>query len=246
MDDVRFLIAGDHAMVIEFGNEIDTTINVKVLTLINLIKTSPVRGIIEAVPTFRSVMIYYNPKEISYHKLKRKISKLVHKKNSTDTLEKRVIEIPVCYDAPFGEDMNRVSEFTKLDKNEIIQLHSEKEYLIYMLGFLPGFAYLGGLNERLHTPRLPNPRIRIPSGSVGIGGEQTGIYPLDSPGGWNLIGATPIKPFNLNLERPILYQPGDYIQFVPINLAEYDKIVELVSRGEYQCLIREGGLSDEH
>ena len=124
----------------------------------------------------------------------------------------------------------------------MIKLHSSKDYLIYMLGFLPGFSYLGGLDERLHTPRLANPRIKINAGSVGIGGSQTGIYPLDSPGGWQLIGLTPVKTYDPNREVPILFEAGDYIRFVPIDEAEFYRIKELANKGEYQCIVHEGGV----
>ena len=121
----------------------------------------------------------------------------------------------------------------------MIRVHSSRDYLIYMLGFLPGFTYLGGLDERLHTPRLANPRIRIPAGSVGIGGSQTGIYPLDSPGGWQLMGMTPVKTYDPSREMPILVEAGDYIRFVPVDEAEYFRIKEAVDRGEYQCTVHE-------
>lgn len=152
---------------------------------------------------------------------------------------KRIFEIPVCYGGEYGPDIANIAEHAGLTEEEVIRIHSSKDYLIYMLGFLPGFTYLGGLDERLHTPRLANPRIRISAGSVGIGGSQTGIYPLDSPGGWQLMGMTPVKTYDPDREVPILVEAGDYIRFVPVDEEEYLRIKDAVERGEYQCVIHE-------
>ena len=122
---------------------------------------------------------------------------------------------------------------------EVIRIHTSEDYLIYMLGFLPGFCYLGGLDERIHTPRLANPRLKIRAGSVGIGGSQTGIYPLDSPGGWQLMGMTPVKTYDPEREVPILVEAGNYIRFVPVDEAEYKRIQAQVEDGSYQCVIHE-------
>ena len=135
--------------------------------------------------------------------------------------------------------MHTVMEHTGLSRQSIIELHSGRDYLIYMLGFLPGFAYLGGLDERLHTPRLATPRTKIEAGSVGIGGSQTGIYPLDSPGGWQLIGKTPVRPYEERRENPILYRAGDYIRFVPIKEKEYQEIDMYCRAGNYHCQVKE-------
>ncbi len=131
----------------------------------------------------------------------------------------------------------KISQKMRFNEEEVIKIHTSKDYLIYMLGFLPGFSYLGGLDERIHTPRLANPRIRIPAGSVGIGGSQTGIYPLDSPGGWQLLGLTPVKTYDPERENPILFEAGDYIRFVPVSEEEYLKIKEQVENGTYECII---------
>ena len=133
-----------------------------------------------------------------------------------------VVEIPVFYGGSYGEDLKDVAAHAGLTEEEVIKLHSSVDYNIYMLGFLPGFPYLGGLDPKLFTPRLDNPRTKIPEGSVGIGGEQTGIYPLESPGGWRLIGRTPLKLYDPDREQPFLYQAGDYIRFVPITAEEYE------------------------
>ena len=139
----------------------------------------------------------------------------------------------------YGPDLGNIAEHAGLSEKEVIEIHSSRDYLIYMLGFLPGFTYLGGLDERIHTPRLANPRIKINAGSVGIGGSQTGIYPLDSPGGWQLMGMTPVKTYDPDRETPILVEAGDYIRFVPIDEQEYKRIKEMVDNGTYECVVHE-------
>jgi KipI family sensor histidine kinase inhibitor len=145
-----------------------------------------------------------------------------------------VFHIPVCYGGTFGEDIEDVAAYAGLSIDEVIRRHSAAEYRIYMLGFLPGFAYLGGLDPSIAVPRLETPRIKIPAGAVGIGGSQTGIYPMDSPGGWRFIGRTPVRPYDAGRDPPILYRAGDHIRFVPIDEAAYHKIAGQVEAGTYR------------
>lgn len=222
-DERKILPAGDQALVVEFGNEISENLNHRVQLLNKKIKSLGISGIMETVPAFRSLMVVYDPEKASFEKLKKILSDIRLDPETEGTAGGRVVEIPVCYGGEFGEDLSDVAAHAGLTEKEVIALHSSKEYNIYMLGFLPGFPYLGGLDRRLHTPRLENPRTRIPAGSVGIGGEQTGIYPLDSPGGWRLIGRTPLKLYDPEREEPFLFDAGDYIRFVPITREEYEE-----------------------
>ena len=237
MSDIRILPAGDLSLIVEFGNEISTECNDKVMQLNQCIRRDKVKGVVETVPTFRSLLIYYDPITISYKKLCKYIKSVSEQKGNKTIKQKRIIEIPVCYGGQYGEDFGDVVRHTGLSEEELINVHSCKDYLIYMLGFLPGFPYLGGMDNRLNTPRLSNPRTSIPAGSVGIGGEQTGIYPIASPGGWRLIGRTPLKLYDSERDNPTLYQAGDYIRFKPVTQEEYQMIEDAVNQRNYQCRV---------
>ncbi|MFU0826738.1 MAG: Sensor histidine kinase inhibitor, KipI family [Lachnoclostridium sp.] len=237
MSELRILPAGDLSVVAEFGNEISTACNEKVRLLNQNLKKKKIKGIVEMVPTFRSLLIYYDPLVISYEKLCKYIRSASKTKGNIKNDSRRIIEIPVCYGGQYGEDLAFVAEYAGMSKEEVIRIHSGRDYRIYMLGFLPGFPYLGGMDSRLTTPRLPNPRTLIPAGSVGIGGEQTGIYPVASPGGWRLIGRTPLKLYDSEREKTTLYQAGDYIRFRPVDEEEYHRIKEQVESGTFRCKI---------
>lgn len=237
---IRILTAGDSSLLIEFGKEISPEINRKISATVQMMREQHIEGVVDIIPAFCSLLINYDPRVVSYEDLKERMQNLVKLDAKTGETKKKVFEIPVCYEGEYGPDIASIAKHAGLTEEEVIQIHSSRDYLIYMLGFLPGFCYLGGLDERIHTPRLANPRIKINAGSVGIGGSQTGIYPLDSPGGWQLMGMTPVKTYDPDREVPILVEAGDYIRFVPIDEAEFKRIKELVERGEYQCIVHEG------
>lgn len=240
----RIVLNGDSAVCVEFGNEISIEVNNKVSSFQKIIEeemsAGHLKGVVETIPAFCSIMICYDPEVIWYEDLEASLRGLLDRDlPAAAGGSRRLVEIPVCYGGELGPDLKDVAEHAGITEEEVIKLHSGRNYLIYMMGFLPGFAYLGGLDSRLEIPRLPSPRARIPSGSVGIGGKQTGIYPIDSPGGWRIIGKTPVRPFRLRRKNPLLYQTGDYIRFVPVSRGEYEQIKRDLSIGLYKCRVSE-------
>lgn len=233
----RILPTGDRALSVEFGNEIDEHINAKLMGFIKLFEEEKIDGIEEFVPSFRAVLIHYNPQILSYERMVRLVEAILDKSVMETVRTKRIVQIPVCYEGEYAPDIDFVAEHAGLSVDKVVQIHTSKAYLIYMLGFQPGFPYLGGLDERIHTPRLASPRVKINAGSVGIGGTQTGLYPMESPGGWQIIGTTPVRCYNPDKEKTIPYLAGDYIQFVPISREDFQKIKELDERNEYEFTV---------
>lgn len=236
----RILPTGDRALTVEFGNEINEQINAHLMGFINKVNESHIKGIEETVPSFRAVLIHYNPALHTYAQMCEIINGILAQPILDVGHKKRIVEIPVCYENGLGPDIEFVAKHAGLSVEEVIEIHSRNPYLIYMLGFQPGFPYLGGLDERIHTPRLETPRIKLEAGSVGIGGAQTGLYPMESPGGWQIIGLTPVKCYNPSSKEAIPYHAGDYIKFVPIDYEEYLRLKELDDKGEYTFTVTEG------
>lgn len=226
-------MCGDKAIVVEYGNEISEGCNKQIISLYRFLVREKVNGIVSLIPTYRSLLIKFEPTQISFQQLEDILSRFNPKEIEKD-FNPSVIEIPVAYGEEFGPDLQYVAEFHSLTTEEVIQIHTEPLYRIYMLGFIIGFAYLGNMSDKIATPRLDKPRTIIPAGSVGIAGAQTGIYPLDSPGGWRLIGKTPVRLYDPQRERPILLQAGDYVRFKPISREDFFEIEEEVKKGAFQ------------
>ncbi len=237
--DIKILTEGDSSVLVDFGQEISPEINQKITATVQMLKDQHIEGVLDMIPAFCTLLINYDLRVLTFDEIKQRLQHILKMEMKAGEARKRVYEIPVCYGGVYGPDLENIAEHAGLTPEEVIRIHSSRDYLIYMLGFLPGFTYLGGLDERIHTPRLANPRIKISAGSVGIGGSQTGIYPLDSPGGWQLMGMTPVKTYDPGRETPILVEAGEYIRFVPVSEEEYLRIKELVDRDEYQCIVRE-------
>ena len=236
---VRFLFSGDSALVIEFGNEISVDINKKIRKMMDDIKKENIDGIVELVPTYCSLLINYDVLKIDYNTLVEKLKTFLN--NNLETAEGEevtLVEIPTLYNDEVGPDLSYVAEHNKISKEEVIKIHTGTDYLVYMLGFMPGFTYLGGMSEKIATPRLESPRLQIYPGSVGIAGKQTGMYPSMSPGGWRIIGRTPLKLYNPDSDTPVYISSGDYVRYVSISEEEYNDILKKVENDEYKLSIR--------
>lgn len=221
-----FQIAGDCGLLVEYGEGINFEVNAKVRAMAKVISKNIPAGLVEIIPTYRSLLVVYDPVLTNPKRLKSVLTLLEEQLDDIKIPASAVVEIPVCYGREFGPDISVVGEAHDLAEDEVVRLHSEPEYLIYMVGFTPGFAYLGGLPEQLHTPRLATPRMLVPKGSVGIANNQTGIYPVASPGGWQLIGRTPLKLFAPERSNPFLYQAGDKIKFKPISAEKFSELAD--------------------
>jgi len=231
----RYLPFGDSALLIEFGDIISLEVNRKVIALSETILKADIQGVEELVPTYRSLLVRFNPLNISYEKLVfriRDIEKTL--KESTTKIEGRRIVIPVAYGGSYGPDLTYVAHYHGLTEEQVVKLHSEREYMIYMIGFVAGFPYLGEVPDEIATPRLEKPRLKVPAGSVGIAEKQTGIYPCEAPGGWRIIGRTPIKLFDPLRQPPTLLKPGNTVKFKQISEKEFQTIYENVLKEPYE------------
>ncbi|HHI00097.1 MAG TPA: 5-oxoprolinase subunit PxpB [Thermococcus litoralis] len=218
----QFKPAGDSALVIIFGDRIDEKINKKVHAVANAIEKAAPDWLIEVVPTYTSIYVYYDSLKLSYREALNAIKPLLSAEPKEE--KPRIVEIPTVYGGEFGPDIEFVAKHNGLSVDDVIEIHSKPLYRVYMLGFLPGFAYLGGMDERIATPRLEKPRLKVPAGSVGIAGKQTGWYAIESPGGWRLIGRTPLKTFDPSKSPPSIVKAGDYVKFVPISEEEFREL----------------------
>lgn len=216
---------GDCAISIDFGQVIDPKINRHIRQIIEQIKDLQLDGIIELVPTYCALLVQYDAMVYSYSDICRILEPTLQE-SVTDSANELVtiVEIPTVYGGEFGPDLGFVASYNHLSEAEVVSIHSGTDYLVYMLGFIPGFTYLGGMDPRIATPRLSSPRTLIPAGSVGIAGEQTGTYPSDSPGGWQIIGRTPVTMYDMSKKQAALLQAGDYVRYVPIDENEFHRI----------------------
>jgi KipI family sensor histidine kinase inhibitor len=221
LSEVRFRICGDRAISVELGDSIDPVVNSKVQVLFQTIRAHRQPGIVAVVPTYRSLLIHYDPWECSCEQLLLVIEECLAEPLEGATQAARRIEIPVCYGGEFGPDLENVAAHHGCSPEKVVEIHLAGAYRVYMIGFTPGFCYLGGLDRRLFMPRREEPRSRVPAGSVGIADRQTGIYSMASPGGWQLIGRTPLRLFDLEREEPFLLGPGDWIRLKAISRDEF-------------------------
>ncbi len=226
MEEVQYIHASDCALIVSFGEDIDETINKKVFALWKALEKEQIKGVVEIVPTYRDLCISYSPLEQTPEHLIEICERLIKNLDYEEKSERKVVEVPVVYGGEYGPDLEYLAELHDLTPEEVIEIHSAPEYRIYMVGFAPGFPYLGGLDERLHTPRREVPNPRVPSGSVGIGGKQTNVLTITGPSGWWYIGMTPLVFVDVEKEDPTLIKPGYYIKFKPITPEEYELYTE--------------------
>ncbi len=219
--EIIFRLMGDRGLLLEFGDEISLKINQKVRRMNLALQRERIDGVIETVPTYRSLLIIYNPMILSFEVLQRKVKEIESALEEIDLPKPNLTRIPVVYGGHYGPDLEEVGKHCGITPEEVIRLHCSATYHIYMIGFMPGFPYMGELPDALVTPRLKTPRLSVPAGSVGIAQRQTGIYPMESPGGWRLIGRTPLKMFDPNNQPPSLLQMGDLVEFFPITEEEF-------------------------
>ncbi len=220
-----FRLVGDRGVIVEYGDAISPEINIKVRAMAMAINEEKLAGIVEVIPTYRSLLIVYDPQATDLKSLEDALQLLESRLYQLEIPLPKTVEIPVLYGRDLGPDIEFVAQAHNLTVEDVIRIHTGALYQIYMIGFTPGFPFLGGLPEELHTPRLETPRPLVPAGSVGIANNQTGVYPIDSPGGWRLIGRTPLSLFNPSKENPFLYRAGDMIKFVRISEEEYRRIL---------------------
>jgi KipI family sensor histidine kinase inhibitor len=229
---IRYMPFGDVALVVELGDAISLEVNSKVLALNEAVLKAKIEGIEEIVTTYRSLLIRYNPLKTTYEQLAfyiKDIAQVLEKKSIE--IEGKKIIVPVAYGGEYGPDLSYVAKHHGLSEGQVVKLHSGREYRVYMIGFVAGFPYLGEVPDEIATPRLETPRLKVPAGSVGIAEKQTGIYPCEAPGGWRVIGRTPVKLFDPQQEPPALIKPGDRVKFKPISKKEFEIIGKAVLKG---------------
>ena len=228
----RFLPVGDTALTVEFGEAIDPAINAAVIALDLALGAAEIPGIVETVPTYRSLLICYEPSELPFQALVRAVRGLIGENFGRARRVGRCWTVPVAYGPPYGEDLHEVAETLRLDPKQVITAHSGTEYLVYLVGFNPGAPNLGGLPKQLHIPRRKVPHPLVPPSSVAIGGMQTGITSIAIPTGWHILGRTPVRPFVVTRQEPFLFEPGDRIRFRPIEAAEFEQLAADAAAGE--------------
>lgn len=229
--------AGDQAVLVEFENIIAKDTNARVRNLASLVEKETSTGFGEVILGYRTLLIHYDPVRLSYEQVVKRLKQWGEMDHNSISSASRTVRVPVLYGGEWGPDLNDVAVHNNLSPEEVISIHSGGEYLVYFLGFTPGYPFMGGMSEKISTPRLPSPRVSIPAGSVGIAGNQTGIYPVKSPGGWRLIGRTPLKLYDPEREKPFLFESGDIVRFEVIT---YEEFIEIEEQNELSIFTLQG------
>jgi KipI family sensor histidine kinase inhibitor len=224
MSAFRIVPAGESALIVEFEARIDLEVNARTIACAEAIQAAHLAGVRDVVPTYRSVAVYFDPLRTDNDALMACLERVAGQPAGPASAARPPVRIPVCYGGELGPDLADVAAFAGMAESEVVRVHAGGTYRVFMLGFVPGFAYLGIVDARIAMPRHATPRVRVPAGSVGIAGVQTGVYPAETPGGWQLIGRTRLKPFDPSRDDPFLMQAGDAVQFYPIDRAEYERM----------------------
>ena len=235
---MRFLPTGDLALSVELGDDISVGVNTRVRALEFLIEQKALPGVVETVPTYRALQVYYDPRVVGYEALCRALTPLVEQAAATAMPPAREVELPCCYGGELGPDLEAAAARLELPIDELVRLHVEAEYLVYFIGFTPGLPYMTGAPARLTIPRLDTPRVKVPAGSVAIGGIQCCVYSVESPGGFWLLGRTPLRLYDPGGAEPILLRPGDRVRFRRVERPEFDDIGARVAAGTFRPVIR--------
>jgi KipI family sensor histidine kinase inhibitor len=239
MHDIPVLrTAGDRALVVEYGDAIDEAVNRRVRALAAALGIRHHPAIIELVPTYRSLLVHFDPALGLRDELDAVVLEAAHQLGDVTLPPARMIEIPTAYGGAGGPDLDDVAAWAGLSVDDVVEIHGEREYLVHMMGFMAGFPYLGGLSPRIAMPRLSSPRTKVPAGSVGIALEQTGIYPTETPGGWRLIGWTPVRLFDATREPPVLLEAGDYVRFVAVTAEQARDLEAQIAAGAWAPTVR--------
>jgi len=223
---------------VELGEEISVEINTRVRALEFLIDQKGVPGVVETVPTYRALLVYYDPSIVGYEALCAQLSTLAEQATTTVMPPAREVELPCCYEGELGPDLDAAARRLELPVDELVRLHAGAEYLVYFIGFTPGLPYMTGAPERLTIPRLDTPRVKVPAGSVAIGGIQCCVYSVESPGGFWLLGRTPVRLYDPDAAEPILLKPGDRVRFRRVERREFDDVAARVAAGRFRPVIR--------
>ena len=235
---MRFLPAGDLALSVELGDDISVDVNTRVRALEFLIDQKALPGVVETVPTYRALLVYYDPAVIGYEPLCASLATLVEQASATAMPPAREVELPCCYGGELGPDLEAAARRLDLGVDELVRLHASAEYLVYFIGFTPGLPYMTGAPPQLTIPRLDTPRVKVPASSVAIGGIQCCVYSVESPGGFWLLGRTPLRLYDPGLAEPILLRPGDRVRFRAVERPEFDDIAARVAAGAFRPVIR--------
>ena len=231
----KFLPGGDTALVVEFGDRIDGALSGLVLALARRLAGAAIPGVVEMVPTFRSLMVHYDPLQLKQAELKRRLAPLLEGLEAAESAGRRW-RIPACYDESMGLDLADVARRIGLTTSQVVERHSATNSHVYMMGFLPGLPYLGGLPPEFNLPRRENPRIKLPAGSIAVAMAMTVIYPLESPGGWHILARTPAPLWDMRRNPPSLLAAGDKVMFQPVSLSEYETLLARAGAGDLRLV----------